>query len=422
MKRSKLILIFTLLVVFAQLALTVIYSNIFIGLLGLSILIDSKIAGKIIKLIKEKQFWVLISPFIIFGFSALYSTNMARGWKELEIRLPLIIFPILYGVSPLTLKNRDLVFKFFILLTIVIPVIGFISQIVPYLETKDSGYFYNDGLVNYAGKKQAAYFALYVNIALVGVLYFWQAMKGKTKLQIGALLTAFTFLLIIQYLLASRMSMLVMLLLIVGFMIVQLFTKTSKKQIVVMFSGLVIAIIGLTVLFPKALKRFDSITHTEYQFDNTNPINHFNGEIKAENWNGLNTRLALWACAWEEVLKDPMMGTGIGDVQDNLAKNYQEKNFIFALKSNFNTHNQYLDILLSNGFVGLFLFLLFLGYIVLFAIKSNNWLLLGVVCVVVFSCGTENILSRNQGVVLVSLFLSMLVFNHKDEREKQMFN
>jgi len=418
MNRKKLILCLTMLVIFFHLTWSVNFTNVAIGLLVLSILLDKRIGIKIRKLISTSQFWILISPFVVFSLSALYSSDGLRAWKEIEIKLPLLIFPFIYGLAPMSEKYRDLVFKFFILITILIPVIGFISQLGTYFETKDSGYFYNDHLVHYAGKKQAAYFGLYANFALVGVFYFWQKISVKTKLQKITLASAFSFLLIIQYLLASRMALLIMFLVIIGFLIVQIFTNTSRKQILSMLIGAALVSIGLIVLFPKVIKRFNSITHTDYQFDNTNPINHFNGEIKAENWNGLNTRLALWTCAWEQIEEKPFFGTGIGDVQNDLVKKYQEKNFIFALESNFNSHNQYLDIMLSNGIVGLFLFVCFILYILYLAIKNKSWFLAGVVVIVAMSCLTENILSRNQGVVVFIVFLSMLLFSEKETIKK----
>lgn len=418
MNRKKLILCLTLLMIFFHLTWTVNFTNVAIGLLALSILLDKRIGIKIRKLISTSQFWILISPFVVFSLSALYSSDGLRAWKEIEIKLPLLIFPFIYGLAPMSEKYRDLVFKFFILITILIPVIGFISQLGTYFETKDSGYFYNDHLVHYAGKKQAAYFGLYANFALVGVFYFWHKISIKTNLQKITLASAFSFLLIIQYLLASRMALLIMFLVIVGFLIVQIFTNTSRKQILSMLIGAALVSIGLIVLFPKVIKRFNSITHTDYQFDNTNPINHFNGEIKAENWNGLNTRLALWTCAWEQIEEKPFFGTGIGDVQNDLVKKYQEKNFIFALESNFNSHNQYLDIMLSNGIVGFFLFVCFILYILYLAIKNKSWFLAGVVVIVAMSCLTENILSRNQGVVVFIVFLSMLLFSEKETIKK----
>ena len=418
MNRKKLILCLTMLVIFFHLTWSVNFTNVAIGLLVLSILLDKRIGIKIRKLISTSQFWILISPFVVFSLSALYSSDGLRAWKEIEIKLPLLIFPFIYGLAPMSEKYRDLVFKFFILITILIPVIGFISQLGTYFETKDSGYFYNDHLVHYAGKKQAAYFGLYANFALVGVFYFWQKISIKTNLQKITLASAFSFLLIIQYLLASRMALLIMFLVIIGFLIVQIFTNTSRKQILSMLIGAALVSIGLIVLFPKVIKRFNSITHTDYQFDNTNPINHFNGEIKAENWNGLNTRLALWTCAWEQIEEKPFFGTGIGDVQNDLVKKYQEKNFIFALESNFNSHNQYLDIMLSNGIVGLFLFVCFILYILYLAIKNKSWFLAGVVVIVAMSCLTENILSRNQGIVVFIVFLSMLLFSEKETIKK----
>jgi O-antigen ligase len=301
-------------------------------------------------------------------------------------------------------------FKAFIGLVSIIPLIGIFTQWGNYIDTGDSGWFYSDNLVHFFDK-QAAYFAMYVNIALVGLFYFWYREKLTSKLEQVSSIVVLVLLITSQYLLASRTSILTMGMLIFGFAILLIINKINRKQAVLLLSGLSLIILGMVMFFPKVLKRFDSITEVEFQFENTNPINHFNGEIKKENWNGLNTRLALWTCAIDEIKKQPLFGSGVGDVQNDLVKNYKEKNFVFAIESNYNCHNQYLDILLSNGFVGFFVFLFTLIHLIVISIKYKNGLLLGVVFIFSVACLTENILGRNQGVVLLSLLISIMGIN-----------
>ena len=98
-------------------------------------------------------------------------------------------------------------------------------------------------------------------------------------------------------------------------------------------------------------------------------------------------------------------------------KNYEEKNFILARERNHNTHNQYLDILMSNGILGFIIFFTFLVFLFLKAIKERNWLLLGIVCTFALACLTENILSRNQGVLFISFVISINMINIKKTNE-----
>jgi O-antigen ligase len=410
MTRSKIVVVLTFALLFFHLTSNLLITNAIVGLLLITVLVDKEVVSKLKRLAFSRDLWIITSLFFIFVGSAFYSADTKQAWKIIELRLPLLLFPLIYGIAPMAVKQKETVFKFFISMISVLPLIGILTQWSTYVETGDSGWFYSDNIVEYVGK-QAVYFATYVNFALVGLFCFWYTEKLTSKLQKMVALVVVVFLLVSQYLLASRTSILTMALLIGGFVVLLIINKTNRKQTFALVTLLLFFVFGLVVLFPKVLKRFDSITHVEFQFENRNPINHFGGEIKKENWNGLNTRLALWTCAIDEVKKRPLFGTGIGDVQNDLVKNYKEKNFYFALESNYNCHNQYLDILLSNGIVGLLAFLLLISYLIIKSIKDKNGILFGLVLVFSLACLTENVLGRNQGVLLVSLFLSLMTLS-----------
>src|SRR4029077_6902287 len=53
----------------------------------------------------------------------------------------------------------------------------------------------------------------------------------------------------------------------------------------------------------------------------------------------------------------PVMGVHLGDKKTKLVEKYQEKDFQFAIRTEKNLHNNYLDILVGTGIIGLFLFL-----------------------------------------------------------------
>ena len=408
MTRPKIVLYLTFALLFFHLTASLLMANAIIGLLILTVFVDKEILSKLKHLACSKDWWVITSLFFIFVFSAFYSTDTKQARKIIELRLPLLLFPFIYGLAPMAVIQKETIFKFFITLVSVVPLIGIITQWNTYVETGDTGWFYSDNIVEYVGK-QAVYFAMYINFALIGLFYFWYTEKLAFKLEKVGVVVVLVFLIVNQYLLASRTSILTMALLIVGFIVLLIVNKINKKQTLALLTLVLFFVLGLVVLFPKVLKRFDSVTNLKFQFENTNPINHFNGEIKKENWNGLNTRIALWTCAVDEIKKRPFLGSGVGDVQNDLIENYKEKNFYFALESNYNCHNQYLDILHSNGMVGLFVFLFLIGYLIVRSLKDKNWILFGLVLVFLVACLTENILGRNQGVVLVSLLISLMI-------------
>lgn len=379
-----------------------------IGLL-VYVLIDPALWSRFLQLVKKPLFWTAVGPFLIFMLGLSYSHNLTAGWKAIETRAPLVVFPVVMGLTTISKRSLHQILLVFVAGVIGAAGVGFLLQALEYFSSNpDAGLFYNDNLVS-AFHKQAVYYAFYVNVSLMFVYVLYLNKANKTG--IGKhILWAILPLVIIQYLLASRMSMVTTLILLFIFFAYMAYNRLSRMQSVLLLLGSLSLLVALLSFFPKVLNRFESITHVEYRYDNPNPINHFNGEIKKENWNGLNTRLALWSCATEEIKKSPFWGFGIGDVHEVLMQHYASKNFVLALSSGYNSHNQFLDVLLTNGIVGLMVFMLFLLYPFYIGINDKNWLLVGFLLVFLLSCLTENMLSRTQGVVVIALFFSMLLF------------
>jgi len=381
-------------------------------LLGAIIVFDKTILNKTKRLISNYTFWMLLTPFLIYSFSIFYSNDIDNGIKEIEKKASLLLFPIIFGLISIKRKDFFIILKFSVLLISLLPIYGFINQWNIYSDTGDTGWFYNDNLVSIFNK-QAVYYALYINTVIVILIYLWHKRQITTLLAKGVGVVVLSLLISAQYLLASRTSMLTTLIILSSYMSWLIIRKLNRNQGLILAGSSLLIIVALLFSFPKVINRYKSITNVEYTYDNPNPINHFNGEIKKENWNGLNTRLAIWNCAWEEFLNAPVIGYGIGGVQNQLVRNYKEKNFILGLNMNYNTHNQYLDILLTSGVIGLLLFVTFILFLAITALKTRSLLLLGFLGIFVISSLTENVFNRDQGVVFISLFTSLLIYKNK---------
>ncbi|MDB3887367.1 O-antigen ligase family protein [bacterium] len=381
------------------------------------VVIDKEIKSKALNLVKNKLFWVALIPFLIYFTSLINSTDLNFGLKEIEKKLSLLVFPIIFGLTPFGKKEISYFLKTMIATIILGCILGFLNQLPIYLDTGDSGWLYNDNLSSIMNK-QAVYYSFFINTAFLSLIYLFKENQLHTKLEKYIAIASIPILFVTQYFLTCRTALITSTIIIVGF-ILWLISKEIKqkaqKTIIIIISLILIASF---FTIPKVLKRFESITNIEYSYSNPNPLNHFNGEIKKENWNGLNTRLAIWSCVVEEISKNPIIGTGIGDLQNNLRQNYSEKKFTLAQEANYNSHNQFLDVLLSGGILGLFLFIIYFYQIFKLSINNSNYLLTFFAIIFITASLTENILSRNQGVVFVSLLLSILIFSKKLNQNK----
>ena len=106
----------------------------------------------------------------------------------------------------------------------------------------------------------------------------------------------------------------------------------------------------------------------------------------------------------------------IGDKKAKLMAIYQQKNFEFAIRTQKNLHNNYLDILSAMGIIGLSFFML--GWIILpirTAIQQKDKLVLLMIITIAFAMITENYLDRTLGGMLLGFFIPFL---HSDKTAK----
>lgn len=343
-----------------------------------------------------KFFLIFSSVWLIGALSMTYTEDLSTGVKMLNRRLPLLVFGILYASFPTHKYHLHWIGNAIISGVLFWMGWSLMIQIPLHIEHPKLGYLFNDNLVHVL-RKQAVYVAFYTNIALA---FAWNTLiVHKKRLSIVFIIA----LMGCQVLLASRLALVTTLLISASSLFILFKRKTSTKTaLATVFIGATLAIVAM-VNVPAIKNRFESITNVHYQFDNPNPLNHYNANSKHTNWNSLNSRLAFWHCAWDKIEQKPILGYGIGDAQNELYAAYEAKNFILALKTNFNTHNQYLDLWLSAGLIGVVILLLWVTLTIWQAIKQKNYIVFLLFVIIGLALVTENMLTRNQGIFIISL-------------------
>ncbi len=388
--------------VFGQYAI----ANTLIILLVLNWLLTKDTPKELLIRLQNKETWFFLTIFIITLLGAIYSEDLKIAWKFVEMRLTMLLIPLMVLSTKISKKIKETALLTFVYTCLAASLVGVIYSFYLFYHTGDSGYFYNDNLVILIDN-QAVYFSLYLNICLL--IIHWYLKKNNSANKIMWLIVS-AVLLIIIFLLASRVSIIVSILLLVYF----IFDLFIEQKNLANISKVAFNIIGLLLLlgflFPKTVKRFQSIaTHVQYDFSNSNDVDHFNGVISDENWNSLTIRLALWECAFELIKENPVFGVGTGDYDKAFRLKIEEKNFIYAMKQNFGVHNQYLYFAISTGIVGLFFILIALAGLLINGIKEQNYLYFMILVVFMVAFLTENILNRYMGV-LSFILLTTLAF------------
>ncbi len=122
---------------------------------------------------------------------------------------------------------------------------------------------------------------------------------------------------------------------------------------------------------------------------------------------GVSFRQKVWGTAYTLITESPILGYGIGDIQEVLNISYTDKEVV-----GLNAHNQYLQLLLHHGII------IFLGLMILLfktikkCLNHRQNLLVFSWTVLLFFCLTESILNRQWGVVLFAFVLNYTIYSN----------
>lgn len=361
---------------------------------GLSVvaLLVVSLFGNVKKSVNIKELLINSSLFLVYLFSLIYTDDYKFAYSKLETGLSILVIPVIFNGFLAKFKFK-LKFKVkFLKLSIIFSFFfAFISLLFISIES-ELIYTLNwntDKFRNTASQLPLiGQHPIYASIFLSTPLFFFsELIRMKVISTKGKQLFCF-FLLVNFALLFMLSSKGVIISLLLVFIISALIEVKNFKIAVA-------AIFILTCFF-----FFSRRAKELYKVEVYNEIN--------ENYS-TSIRLGIYKCAFKLINSNPILGYGIGDAQRELNLCYAyESNTL--LKNRFNSHNQYIDILIKTGFFGLLVFIYFIFFNIRKAIKSSNGLVLQILffyCLIFLS---ENILLRQSGVIL---FYFLIIFlNH----------
>jgi O-antigen ligase len=341
-------------------------------------------------------------------FSLFTSKNTKAILPTLDPRLALGYFPLTLGLIQLRKDFKEKAMLGFAVLISLVCLACVISAFQKYISTGSPDYLYNDVLTSLT-TQQSIYISMFVNISIYVFSYFLFFRARKYR---GWLVVAILFLFGVSYLLASRNLMIVLYLTSLSFIIYYIIKQKEYIKGVAILAS--IFVLGFTVLkfFPKTLNRFQDIGYTNFEYQHQGTESHYSTETTADQWNGANFRIAAWRCGWELFKQNPVSGMHLADKQDEVLKKYKEKNFQFALTTKKNLHNNYLDILVGTGLIGLVLFLL--GWIILplrAVVQQKDYLSMLIILAFTIAMLTEVYFDRSLGGMLVGFFIPLLLID-----------
>lgn len=152
-----------------------------------------------------------------------------------------------------------------------------------------------------------------------------------------------------------------------------------------------------------------------FQNDRVNNI-FLSFEDASFSWSDVDPRVRIWSCGWElfKECPHPLFGYGCGAAKDLLHEFYLKSGFSLAANANWEMHNQFMEVLVENGILGLLFFvgMLMLPMFVKSPFRKFYLVWIPILC---FNLFFESMLSRSIGTYPIAAVLLLAGISDKKE-------
>ncbi|PZX44227.1 O-antigen ligase [Nonlabens dokdonensis] len=346
---------------------------------------------------KEKFRWGIFllnsSLFFLYVFSLLYTEDIPYGLRKVSTGAAFIIFPLVFSSMSkrclsYILQRRFQLMWFFIIATLLLNVGAFIIFSQKYSFDEVILHFINIIRTNISGWKiHPIYLSMHIGVSMIFSLFLVQRGISWKKLSI---LIVINLILIGFLLIMIKKGPIIALLLVVAFLTLMF----KNKNLYVVFGIGTIGLISIIIFNPKVNERFSELLQVQ--------------DANEELANSTNIRYSIYQCVTDVIPQAGFFGYGVGDGKNKLVECYQ-KDAKFLAENRYNSHNQFLGLILNVGFLGLFAFAIFLFYHLLKAFRKKNYLLIALLLFYSIVMFSENILERENGILFFAFFINLFL-------------
>ncbi len=356
---------------------------------------------------------LLIIFYIWHVIGLLYSDNQKSGLFDLEIKLSIFIFPIIFsGLNSIYYEKFDLVLKSFIIANIFAALMCLFKAFYfafYYIDIENFKMFFL--YTKLSTFIHPTYFAMYLIfcIALIENILISQNLSKLTKI---LYLCCILFFICFVFLLSSRAGIITLFVICLGYYIYYLI---NFKNIRIKVISLIMMLVLIILMFFNS--RFMMFMNNYYSKSN----------IKNESKNikiiepvvideSSNVRVNIWKSTLSICTQNFIFGVGSGDVKDVLIQNYEKEKNINSLKNSLNVHNQYVETLFGQGIIGLIILILIFVKALILSFKLKNKLIFIFIIIVGLNFIFESMLNTQAGVVFFSFFYCFLILIRKNPK------
>jgi O-antigen ligase len=336
--------------------------------------------------------------YLLYCIGMFYSTDLKEGFRDLIIKLPLIILPIVVALTPKRIITKKRLWKLFLAFALglfVMQVYSLVSGLCNAFSAE--GFDVKQILYTKLARKiHSTYFSLFTCVALLGFyLIPFKHLAKSAKNSMILKLAIMSWLAIFNVLLSSRIGIIAMFMALIVVLLNELaIRKRLFNTLAYLFVCLVFGVSFFVV--NNANNRYENIVaKTQIAKESGNKI-----------VDSVSQRSFIYKNVGQMIKKSSVFGVGTGDVKGELEEFYKEKGVDFG--KYLNPHNQFIQVAFAIGILGFVCFIVMLISFSLGFWNKDSLIFLfaiGMLCVYMMS---ESIIERQQGVHFVAFFLTWL--------------
>ncbi len=338
----------------------------------------------------------------MIAFSVIYffyllgminTTNVESGLFDLEVKLSLLIFPLIFATTNASSLIRERI-RYILFAFVAGCLMGCIFLLLHSADAMARGI---QGSFVYTGLSwyfHPSYYSMYLTfaIAIIADYLFVQKNSYRRQVTIGLIILILFFFVMI-FLLSSKAGIGSLILVTMYNIIIVIFKKRTWKVSLLLVISALIWFFGAFWIFSFAVDRFSRIGKHDQP---------------AEKSSSTDERIMIWQTSVKIIEQHFFSGTGTGDVKDELLKSYKEQDLQEIFQQRLNAHSQYLQVFIALGVLGFLVFMATLLIPAVYAFRKDSFLYLMFFIIIITNFLVESMLEVQAGVVFYAFFNCIL--------------
>jgi O-antigen ligase len=354
-------------------------------------------------LFSNSNFWLITIPFWLAVLGLVYTNNLSKGFEDLGRIIPFLIFPILlFSVENERKKSlSSLVLASFILGLMIRFSYDFYDSFI--------GFTYDYNIQNFFYSYLDSDTNILSIISMFAALFALEFLNS-TKLDFYRKVILQMVILFLSLCILLLQSRIVIFFYLVSlcFLFIYNWKRSSKWSV---FSTILFS--GFLMLLPPFQGRFQ-VAAIETQSLNKKDTIQLDSISNVESlpcMSSTQLRFNSLKASLEIIKRNPILGVGTGDWQDELVKEYKNTEMPCNAFEKTAPHNQYLRTSLKYGFFGLAIYLFYLFRLFQIQLKEKAFGQLAFMITIIF-CGLGyDLLDVGSSAPFIAFFSTWLFFN-----------